>query len=128
MVDGDWYHGKSSGDGSSRRYVAPRYNYQQYVRPVPAYQAYYAPEPEYIVPRSAALIRLEVPANAEVFFSGEKTKQRGKSRSYVTPPLEAGRQYVYHIKVRWMDSTGKVVEREQRVPVHADDRLNFDFE
>jgi uncharacterized protein (TIGR03000 family) len=123
MVDGDWYHGRSSG------YVAPRYTYRYYPAPTPTYSAYYsAPAPEYIVPRSAALIRLEVPTSADVFFSGEKTKQRGESRSYVTPPLEAGRNYVYRIKVRWKDSNGRVVEREERVSVHPDDRLNLDFQ
>ena len=120
MVNGSYYHGSGSG------YSAPAYNYQYPSAPAPTYTAYYAPEP--VVPRSAALVRLGVPANAEVFFSGEKTQQRGESRSFVTPPLESGKKYVYHIKVRWTDSKGKAVEREERVRVHPDDRLHFDFE
>ena len=121
MVNGSWY-----GSGNSSGYAAPRYVADYSAAPSQVYSSYYAPE--YLVPRSAAVIRLNVPANAEVFLSGEKTKQRGESRSYVTPPLEAGRKYAYHIKVRWTDAAGKIVEREERTPVHPDDRLHFDFE
>ena len=83
--------------------------YRGYAAPVAAadYSSYYAPRPEYVVPRDAALINMQLPANAEVWFSGDKTTQDGASRSFVTPALEQGHRYAYQVKVRWKDSNGR---------------------
>lgn len=119
MTSGSYYNG---GRGSNV--------YQGYAAPAaaPDYSSYYAPRPEYVVPRDAALISMQLPANAEVWFSGEKTTQDGDARSFVTPALEQGHRYAYQIKVRWKDSTGKSVEREQKVAVRPGARLNLRFE
>ena len=45
------------------------------------------PEPE--VPAAAALFRVRVPADAEIWFSGQETTQRGPYRLFVTPQMEA---------------------------------------
>ena len=79
------------------------------------------------MPQNAALIELHVPANAQVWFSGDETTQKGADRSYVTPDLDRDRKYAYQIKVRWTDKDGKQLEREKRVPVRAGDRLNVDI-
>ncbi|OAI42292.1 hypothetical protein AYO40_00170 [Planctomycetaceae bacterium SCGC AG-212-D15] len=93
----------------------------------PYQSGYFFGSREAEVAPDAALIRMQVPANAEVWFSGEKTEQRGQSREFVTPALDSGRRYAYRIKVRWLDDAGKSVEREQRVPVRPGDRLNLRF-
>jgi uncharacterized protein (TIGR03000 family) len=103
---------------------SPSYSYPYVPAQQPYTSAYYA-APE--VDPSAALLELHVPANAEVWFSGEKTSQRGEVRAFVTPSLERGHKYVYQIKVRWLNSSGKPVENEKRVPVRPGDRLNLQF-
>jgi uncharacterized protein (TIGR03000 family) len=114
------YYGGGGGNVYQGGYAAPA--------AAPDYSSYYAPRAEYIVPRDAALIDMQLPANAEVWFSGEKTTQDGAARSFVTPALEQGHRYAYQIKVRWKDSNGKTVEREQKVAVRPGSRLNLRFE
>jgi uncharacterized protein (TIGR03000 family) len=103
-------------------YVAPAYNPPQY------YNSGYYFAPRQDVPANAALIEMRVPANAEVWFSGEKTTQTGDTRAFVTPALESGHKYAYRIKVRWKDEKGQPVEREKKVPVQPGSRVSLDFE
>jgi uncharacterized protein (TIGR03000 family) len=44
-------------------------------------------------------IRLLVPGDARVEFDGEKTTLTGTEREYVTPPVPAGRDYGYDLRV-----------------------------
>jgi uncharacterized protein (TIGR03000 family) len=78
------------------------------------------------IPAAAALFRMRVPEDAEVWFSGEKTAQRGPYRRFVTPQLEDSRTLTYEIRVRWRQD-GKDVVRDRRVTVRAGDRLTLDF-
>ncbi len=83
--------------------------------------AHYTP-----VRENAAHIRLRVPAGAEVWFDGEPTKQTGTVRDFTSPPLTPGKRFVYEVRVRWLKD-GRPVEQTQRIPVHANDRLDVDF-
>ena len=65
-----------------------------------------------------ARIWLSVPADAQVWFDGEPTKQTGELRHFVSPPLAPGRSYTYDVRVRWTKD-GKPVEEERRVRVRA---------
>lgn len=67
-----------------------------------------------------------VPCNAEVWLEGRKTDQTGEVRSFVSPPLTPGEDYVYTIKARWQEG-GKDVEQVQKVVVHAGSRHNVRF-
>jgi uncharacterized protein (TIGR03000 family) len=87
-----------------------------------SYSAYYPPAPP--VDGNAARIRMSVPSGAQVWFDGEATSQTGPDREFVSPPLTPGREYVYHVRVRWEDNN-KVVERKRDVTVHAGDRVNL---
>ncbi|HVS35606.1 MAG TPA: TIGR03000 domain-containing protein [Gemmataceae bacterium] len=78
------------------------------------------------VPATAAVLRVHVPADAEVWVSGDATTQRGEQRRFITPPLEAGRNQGYTLRARWMEG-GKPVERTEDVRVHPGDRLTVDF-
>jgi hypothetical protein len=44
---------------------------------------------------SSAQIELQVPADTQVWFDGEKTTQTGTRRLFVSAPLTLGRQYTY---------------------------------
>jgi uncharacterized protein (TIGR03000 family) len=78
------------------------------------------------VNENAIYIRVQVPADAEVWFEGQKTTQTGPVRFFESPSLTPGRKYVYHIKARWTEN-GKVVEREREFPVYAGDKFSTDF-
>jgi uncharacterized protein (TIGR03000 family) len=77
-------------------------------------------------PDSSAHVSLRVPAGAAVWFDGNRTRQTGSLREYVSPPLRAGRTYVYDVRVRW-DRDGKPVEETRRVRVWANARIDLDL-
>ena len=74
----------------------------------------------------AAPINVRVPANAEVWFDGTRTSQTGSQRSFVSPPIQPGRDYVYEIRARWVQA-GRPVEETRRIIVRAGDRDNLNF-
>ncbi len=65
-----------------------------------------------------AAIRILVPADAEVLFDGAPTTQKGTERLFLTPPLEAGKNYRYDVLAHWKKD-GKTVEVKCRVGVTA---------
>jgi uncharacterized protein (TIGR03000 family) len=67
-----------------------------------------------------------VPADAEVWFNGVKTKQTGAQRYFFSPPLAAGKQYTYQLLARW-SKEGKPIERKQELDVRAGDALRLDL-
>jgi uncharacterized protein (TIGR03000 family) len=73
-----------------------------------------------------ALIELQVPDGAQVWFADQRTKQTGLLRRYVSPPLAPGREYTYTVRVVWMESGREVVETRD-IAVGAGDRLNATF-
>jgi uncharacterized protein (TIGR03000 family) len=73
-----------------------------------------------------AYIWLSVPADAQVWFDDNKTKQTGEFRHFYTVPLTPGKPHVYVLRIRWMKD-GKPVERTRRITVHARDRIHLDF-
>ena len=85
-----------------------------------------AADPDAGVTASAAVVRVRVPTDAEVWFSDDPTTQRGELRRFITPPLEAGRNQGYEVRARWRQD-GKSVERTEVVRVHPGDRLTVDF-
>jgi uncharacterized protein (TIGR03000 family) len=72
------------------------------------------------------VIDMQAPAGAEVWFDDAKTNSRGARRQFVTPPLEAGREFNYTVRVHW-EEAGRPFERTQRVTVHAGDHINLDY-
>jgi uncharacterized protein (TIGR03000 family) len=94
--------------------------------PVPTPEEDYAYGALEGVGNDTVLINLRVPANAEVWFDGSKTSQTGRLRSFVSPPLQPGRNYAYEIRARWMQS-GRMAEETRRINVRAGDRDNLKF-
>jgi uncharacterized protein (TIGR03000 family) len=76
--------------------------------------------------RGHAQVRVLVPADAVVTFDGNATRQTGTDRLFVTPPLEAGRNYIYQIRAEWLESGQKVTRSVDR-DIHAGDMINVDF-
>jgi uncharacterized protein (TIGR03000 family) len=75
---------------------------------------------------SRAHIWLRLPADAEVWVNGVKTRQGGESRYFYSPPLTPGQQYAYQMRVRWMKD-GKPVEETERLLVSAGATMRRDF-
>jgi uncharacterized protein (TIGR03000 family) len=81
----------------------------------------YTPRPD-----NRAHIWLRVPADAEVWFEGEKTKQTGTLRYFFSPPLPASQKHTYQVRVRWTQD-GKPVERKERIDVRAGGSVRLDL-
>jgi uncharacterized protein (TIGR03000 family) len=82
-------------------------------------------EPEAPLPATAE-IEVRVPADAELWFNGAKTRRTGAVRVFESPPLEPGANYTYDVKARWTED-GQEVERTLRVPVAAGVRKSVTF-
>jgi uncharacterized protein (TIGR03000 family) len=74
----------------------------------------------------AVVIDVHVPAQAEIWFDGQKTAQTGSDRRFISPPLAPGHDYSYQLRVRWVEG-GSPVEQTRRLSVRAGDRINLDF-
>jgi uncharacterized protein (TIGR03000 family) len=88
--------------------------------------AAWAPAVEEAVPLRAAVLRVRVPADAEVWIADHRTAQRGAERIFLTPPLPDGRKLSYDLHARWIED-GKQVEQTRTIPVFPGDRLTIDF-
>lgn len=75
---------------------------------------------------NTASVGIHVPSDAEVWFNGDATQQKGENRQYATPPLAPGRDYQYEVRARWIDN-GKPVDQTRTVYVHANERSEVDF-
>jgi uncharacterized protein (TIGR03000 family) len=88
------------------------------------YQAFYPPpQPSGNVP---VLVRVWMPADAELWFNGTPASQKGTYREFMSPPLPPGKGYVYEVRARWIVG-GQPVEQTRTVRVHAGDRVSVDF-
>jgi uncharacterized protein (TIGR03000 family) len=101
-------------------YSAPRY----YQRAVPSYAIY---TPQIAAPAVASTqIRLQVPAQAKVWFDNQPTTQTGSVREFVSPPLTPGQGYTYTVRASWREGN-REIERERVVSFTAGDDVNIDF-
>jgi uncharacterized protein (TIGR03000 family) len=74
----------------------------------------------------AAVLRVRVPADAELWVEGQRTAQRGTERILVSPPLLEGHHFYYDLLGLWVED-GKQVARRRKVPVFPGDRLTVDL-
>jgi uncharacterized protein (TIGR03000 family) len=68
---------------------------------------------------------LRVPADAQIWFEGGKTAQGGTVRHFVSPALNPGREYVYHLHARW-GKGNETVDITRAIPVRSGDRFDLD--
>ncbi|HEY7153125.1 MAG TPA: TIGR03000 domain-containing protein [Gemmataceae bacterium] len=59
-----------------------------------------------------------VPENAKVWFNGQATKQGGVLRRYEPPRLQAGKKYIYEVRLVWFED-GQWVHETKEVPISA---------
>ncbi|HLJ96847.1 MAG TPA: TIGR03000 domain-containing protein [Gemmataceae bacterium] len=78
-------------------------------------------------PRSAT-IRVHLPyANAQVTVDELPTRQTGADRTFVSPPLEPGRDYTYTIKAVWQPNNYTTITRARKVSVKAGQEIEADL-
>jgi uncharacterized protein (TIGR03000 family) len=65
-----------------------------------------------------AYLKVYISAGARLLVEGAPTRQTGELRRFASPPLTAGRRYVYNLKAVWADK-GKDVSREEQAQVRA---------
>lgn len=65
-----------------------------------------------------ATVMAYVPEHAMLWFDGKLTEQRGVLREFETPPLQAGKKYVYQARLVWFEG-GHWVHETREVPVSA---------
>jgi uncharacterized protein (TIGR03000 family) len=71
-------------------------------------------------------LAIRVPTDAEIFVDGAATRMTGTVRRFVSPALEAGKQYTYEVTARWTEG-GREVVQTRRLNVAAGQNLNVDF-
>jgi uncharacterized protein (TIGR03000 family) len=59
-----------------------------------------------------AYLRVRLPAGAELLVDGTRTKQNGPERLFESPPLPAGRKFIYTLKATWKEGGKEVVHEE----------------
>jgi uncharacterized protein (TIGR03000 family) len=84
--------------------------------------------------RAAALEASYAPAQvivrttegARLYFNDKLTTQATSTRSFVTPPLPAGTEYHYTVRIE-VNRGGEILREERRIPVHAGETALVDF-
>jgi uncharacterized protein (TIGR03000 family) len=124
---GGYYYPPSYYDvGSSGYYDVAPYGYAALETPIP-YRSFYPPTPpDATQPDQSAVapadtkahMRVIVPADAEIWFDGDKTSQTGAAREFVSPTLTPGTDYSYEIRARWTEN-GKPVDQTRSITVRA---------
>jgi uncharacterized protein (TIGR03000 family) len=71
-------------------------------------------------------VEVNVPANAEVWFDGEKTAQTGPGRVFHSPPLRPGIKYMYLVRAKWSDG-GRESEQMQTITVQPGEHIRVSF-
>jgi uncharacterized protein (TIGR03000 family) len=69
-------------------------------------------------------VNLRVPNDAKIWFDGNPTNQTGTIRSFESPPLAAGPEYAYQVRIQW-EQDGKDATETRQINVHAGDVINL---
>jgi uncharacterized protein (TIGR03000 family) len=93
---------------------------------VPSPQPAEARNPNQHMVETTVHVTVRSPADAEVWFGGQKTRQTGTVRRFVSPPLTPGQEYTYEVVARWMDK-GRQVVQSRHIDVSAGSSKVVDF-
>jgi len=129
LYPGNYSGGFVPSYGYGRSYLAPGYVSSGTMLPGNTTSMYYQPGAQFgaaATDPNAATIDVRVPADAQVWFDGDPTNQRGSDRVFTSPSLNPGKAYHYEVKARWTEN-GRPVERTKRVEVRAGQRTTVDF-
>jgi uncharacterized protein (TIGR03000 family) len=127
--DGRGTRGSLNSSSSSRAYPWNYPGYRGYNEPqinvTPSgpvgqpqkYQLYVSTLPEeYRADPNVATIVAHVPDNAAIWFQDAVTTSKGTLREFTSPPLAPNKDYVYTIRVSWVED-GKLVSQTNEVTV-----------
>jgi uncharacterized protein (TIGR03000 family) len=90
-----------------------------------SHQSFY---PETITDSSKAHIRVRLPdPNAEVWFNGSPTQQRGRDRLFHTPSLRSDSSNTYEIRARWQDDSGQMRDEKRVIEVQPGQESTVEF-
>ena len=113
---------RGASDVLSAAYTTPSYPVQS-----PDYTTVYPISPPIsAVTDNTARVEVRLPADAQLWFDGQPTAQKGADRSFRSPTLKPGDDYVYDVRARW-DADGKPVDVTRHVTVHAGDHAVVDL-
>jgi uncharacterized protein (TIGR03000 family) len=73
-----------------------------------------------------ALLKVQVPLDAEVWLEGQKMRSTGSMRHFRSPPLNPTKEYGYEVRARWQYD-GKPVDDVRHVAIHAGATVLVDF-
>jgi uncharacterized protein (TIGR03000 family) len=74
----------------------------------------------------AAYVVVNCPAGAQVWMEGRLSEQTGTTRTFVSPPLPPSQKYIYVVRARWQDGSGRR-EQAQQVVVQAGNHATVTF-
>jgi uncharacterized protein (TIGR03000 family) len=89
-------------------------------------EAYADPAGANAVGTESALIRVRLPADAELWIGRDKAASGGTVREFTTPELNPERVYCYPIRARWVEG-GFTVEKSLEVRALSGIRVTVDF-
>jgi uncharacterized protein (TIGR03000 family) len=76
---------------------------------------------------NTARVTVELPdPNAEVWFNGSPTRQRGATREFVSPAIQPDHDYSYDVRARWNEG-GRMVDQTRTVHVQAGGSVMVNF-
>ena len=122
-----WANAHGSGGGSSwgsgggwrsRRVTASA--------PITRSQSYYYTPAQASPVNYTVALNLTVPVDAKIWIEGSPTAVGGSQRQFVSPPIQPGHDYTYHVQVSWTQD-GREVTSKREIPVHAGDVINLIF-
>jgi uncharacterized protein (TIGR03000 family) len=108
--------------------------YSYYTAPVAAYaqppsvfvNPGYQPQPNPQLADNTALVVVILPADAELWFDGVKTVQKGGTRMFASPPLTPGKTSTYQVRAAWTID-GFTTNQTYSVSVEAGKRSTVNF-
>jgi len=104
--------------------ISPNYNQGDYAQApsIEPRQSFYM-DPN----QGGAIVRVVVPdPNAEIWFDGVATNQRGMDRLYQSPPFDPNGNHYYKVKAKWTDN-GRPMEQERQVQIRQGQPAFVDF-
>lgn len=76
--------------------------------------------------RSAVLLTIIVPADAKLYIEDQPTQLTGTRRQFLSPKLEADKEYIYSLKAD-VQSNGQTISGKEELRVKAGDHKTVEF-
>lgn len=76
---------------------------------------------------SQATLIVSLPADAKLYIEDQPTSSVSSVRTFVSPTLEAGKNYFYNLRAEVVRD-GKTISMTRQVTVHAGETINTSFD